>query len=269
MSGYRKARDRRLVRRHLRDTDVFLLGHPKSGNTWVAYVLGIVINRDFDGTLTLANVGRYVPVMHGKDWEIEVHESLKNPRIFRSEWPVYPELYPKVIYLVRDPRAVLVSYYHMYRTVTDDTETTLRSFVTEYLAAGCVARFEPNIRWDVQVGHWQRRAQETGSVKLVRYEDMLADRATVISQMLTFMNLSPSDDLLRLAVERSDIDSMKKVEEAHGAESYARVRNPKNAFIRLGRADSWKEEMDIETIHHLESELGAMMTLMGYQLTRA
>lgn len=267
LSPYRKARDRRLVKHHLRHSDVFLVGHPKSGNTWVAYMLGILIHQDFNNALNLANVGDYVPVIHGKDYEIYRYPDLKNPRVFRNEWPIYPDLYPRVIYLVRDPRSVLVSYYHMYGLLTGDGKLSLHEFVREYLARGCLIRLEPNIRWDIQVRYWADRANRNDTI-LIRYEDMLLQRQAALERTVSFMGLPYTSDLIRLALGRGEFKAMKKNEREHGAESYLRVNGRKGAFIRRGKIDSWKDEMEPKTVRLVERELGSVMALLGYEPTK-
>lgn len=267
LSGYRKARDRRFVRRHLRDSDVFLVGHPKSGNTWVAYMLAIIINRDFDSTINLADLKQYAPTTHGEDHRISRYSTLEDPRIFRNEWPVHPELYPRVIYLVRDPRSALVSYYHMYRTITGDEALTMDAFVREYLARGCVVRLEPNIRWDVQLQYWAERAKRNHNTIVVRYEDMVQRREDSLKRMLRFAEIPHTPELIRLVLERGGFESMKKTEETHGAESYLHVKGCKGAFIRRGKIDSWRDEMEPETVRLIEQELGPAMISVGYELT--
>src|SRR5262245_56134175 len=108
LDPYKRNRDRQEFQRALRQTDVFFIGHPKSGNTWVAYMLAKILYKDEMNKVTMASVGHYLPVIHGQDSLIARYENLPSPRIFRNEYPVHPQLYPKTIYLVRDPRAALV-----------------------------------------------------------------------------------------------------------------------------------------------------------------
>jgi len=106
------------------------------------------------------NIDHYVPGIHFEDIAIERHPKLLERRVFRNEVPVYPQYYPRTIYLVRDPRSVLVSYYHMYRTIFNDTTTPLQDFVEEYLRNGNIQRYEPQIdRWDRQVSRLGLTAQ--------------------------------------------------------------------------------------------------------------
>ena len=106
LARYRRRQKRGQFQCDLRNTDVFLVGHPKSGNTWMAYMLAIILSKDFQQHVTLSNIGTYVPLLVYWDRQISEYTHLQEPRIFRNEWPVYPDLYPKVIYMVRYPGTV-------------------------------------------------------------------------------------------------------------------------------------------------------------------
>src|SRR5256885_390189 len=133
-----KSASARYFRTHVRPTDAFVVGHPKSGNTWVAYMLAVVKEGgDPDDRINVSNVGGLIPTAHRFE-QLHVirsrnllrsYERLAEPRIFRNEQPVHPELYPRTVYLVRDPRSVLVSYFHHYTAEFDDPDMTLDKFV--------------------------------------------------------------------------------------------------------------------------------------------
>lgn len=263
---YRKSRARRKFARDLRGSDVFVVGHPKSGNTWTAYIIGLLLAEDFEHSVNLANVGEFVPVIHGKDCEIAEYPDLPNPRVFRNEWPVFPELYPRVICLIRDPRAILVSYYHMFKTITNDGATSISDFVAEYLEKGCVIRLEPNLRWDVHVNTWLDRSAQDDTVMTMTYEQMLADRRSAIVKLARFIGVEASDKLIEMTESRSSFSSMKADENQHGAESYLGLKSQKSAFIRKGKAEGWREELPEDDVRAIEAVLGKTMLRAGYSL---
>jgi hypothetical protein len=260
----RKWRDRRIFRHQLRQTDIFLVGHPKSGNTWVAYMLAVVLFKDFKHQVSLATIGDYVPVIHGRDSKITAYPNLPSPRVFRNEWPIYPDLYPKIIYLIRDPRSVLVSYYHMYQTLFNDPEMTIPAFVDEYLSCGYIKSWEPLKRWDRQVAEWIKRAEIDKRVMIVKYEDMRQNRSSSLGEILDFAELSCSKDVFALAEERGSFESMKDDEKKHGAESYLGTKGKKGRFVRSGKVDGWKRSLDRHTTMRIENELGPTMKKAGY-----
>lgn len=254
---------------HLRSTDVFFVGHPKSGNTWLAYMLGIVLQKDKSEKVTLANIGDFVPVVHVEDWSIAKYEHLPNPRIFRNEGPLYPDLYPKTIYIIRDVRAALVSYYHhckhdLAKVDRNADDWTMDEFLDEMLTVGCIKRLEPElIRWDRQIIEWQNRAKKQ-PVKFVKYEDLLADTANEFRSILKFVGVTPEEELIDLAVTRGTFNSMRKQEEVHGAESFPGEKGSKGFFVRKGKVDSWREELTPAQVSRIEQTFAPVMKQMGY-----
>lgn len=249
---------------HLRPSDVFIVGHPKSGNTWLAYMLAVITHRDFEHRVTLANLQQFIPAVHGNDAMISNFKQLPAPRIFRNEWPVYPRLYPKTIYLVRNPMAVLVSYFHHYRAVTGNDRLTLEGFVQEYLTHGCLREFEPKLaRWDRQVLEWLDRSKSQ-RVMIVKYEEMVRDRRHVLEAVVDFVQIPCSTREVNLAVDRGSFEAMRLEEEQYGAESYPGEIRRRGKFIRQGRVDGWKEEMPLHLADQVREKFYKAMQAVGY-----
>lgn len=250
--------------RALRKTDVFLVGHPKSGNTWLAYMLAILVNKDHENRINMANVGDFVPTVHNTDHAIGFFRHLPDPRIFRNEAVRYPELYPKTIYIVRDPRAALLSYYHHCVHDTGRTDWPIAEFVDEMIEKGCIESLEPTlIRWDRQVEAWLGRATKH-PVMLVRYEDLKRDCRVVLERLAGFIGLDCDETTLDLAVERGEFGNMRNEEKKFGAESYPGEKGEKGFFVRKGKVDSWKEEMPAAAVEKIEKAFWPAMKKMGY-----
>ncbi|MYG18812.1 MAG: sulfotransferase domain-containing protein [Gemmatimonadales bacterium] len=265
-------------RRALRSTDVFLVGHPKSGNTWLAYMLAVLLSDDRDGEVNLYNVGDYVPFVHGRDHAIADYGHLPDPRVFRNEYPRYPHRYPRTLYLVRDPRAVLASFWHMFTTMFDDRDMTLSSFVDGFLSGA--APFDSwhrlLVRCDRLVATALQRAEGGERVCIVRYEDLLADREAALRRVADFVGAATTADVAagdvpagtsgRLcgAVARGSFESMRDLEGRHGAEAYAGRARGEGRFIRRGQAEGWKDEMDPADAARIEAAFGPVMERAGY-----
>lgn len=261
-----KNKKKSLFENSLRKTDVFLVGHPKSGNTWLAYMLAILTQKDHERRVNLSDVGDFLPTIHGVDHRIAVYNHLLIPRIFRTEGPQYPEHYPKTIYILRDPRSVLLSYYHHCVHDTGRTEWLISDFVDEMITEGCIKSLEPHIvRWDKQVEAWLERAKRQ-PVIFVKYEDLKRDCRATLEQIQNFIGLDCDDSILALAVERGDFSKMRRDEEKYGAESYPDEKGKRGFFVRKGKIDSWKEEMPEDVIANIEESFYPVMKKMGYTL---
>ncbi|QVL50319.1 MAG: sulfotransferase domain-containing protein [Thiocapsa sp.] len=248
----------------LRDSDVFLVGHPKSGNTWLAFMLAVLAENDHEERVNTSNIGDFVPTIHNWDQSIGKYEGLHSPRIFRNEAPKYPGLYPKTIYIVRDPRAALLSYYHHCVHDTRSTDWSISDFVDEMLSEGCIKSLEPHlIRWDRQVENWLKRA-ERQPVIFVKYEDLKTNCSGTLKKLSDFIGLDCSDDTIELARTRGSFSNMRANEKKFGAESYPGEKGARGFFMRKGKIDSWNEEMSAEVIEKIERNFFPVMEKMGY-----
>ena len=108
----------------MRSDDVFIVSYPKSGNTWVRFLLANVFYPEAE--VDFHTIHELIPEVGNE----EIRRSdLSRPRLFKSHAPYQPA-YPRVIYILRDGRDVYTSYFH-YRQPDLDEETTFEEFLEE------------------------------------------------------------------------------------------------------------------------------------------
>lgn len=262
--AYRRYMRQQTFKKQIRPTDVFLVGHPKSGNTWLTLMLGVLIEKKFNNKINLNNISEFIPSFHHRDNQIENYSQFPDPRFFRNEGPIYPDLYPKTIYIIRDPRASYVSYYHHCVHDTGRMDWKMEDFIDEMLANGCIKSLEPYLlRWDRHVKEWLDRA-ERQPVLFVKFEEMKQDSYEVLKKAVDFIGLHCSEDEIRLAVQRGDFKSMRKEEMDHGAAPYSGTKGEGGFFIRKGKVDGWKEELSKESAGKIATEFSDIMRRMQY-----
>lgn len=256
--------ERNKFKKSLRPTDVFIVGHPKSGNTWLTLMLAVLMQKNFDSKVTLANVGNIIPFIHANDNAIINYDRFPDPRMFRNESPVFAEYYPKTVYIVRDPRSVYVSYYHHCLHDTQEHDWTIEAFVEEMINYGCIKRLEPFlIRWDKQVSQWVERSKSQ-LVKIVKYEDMKKDRGKILKDVVDFVGISATSEEIDLAVKRGSFDSMRKEEITFGAEPYSGDKGEKGFYVRQGKVNGWKDELPQNLAKYIETNFSETMKMFGY-----
>jgi hypothetical protein len=262
----RTALGRARFARALRPTDVFLVGHPKSGNTWLAYMLAALLEPDDPGRVDLVNVGRYVPFVHGRDHRIAGHAGLTDPRVFRNEYPRYWDLYPRIVYLMRDPRAVIPSLWQMYRTMLGDHGVSLEAFLDQYLAGrGLFRHWNSDLEpWDRQVDRALARAEQDRRVLVLRYEELVADRAAWLERVTRFAGIPAPPARLAAAAALGDFAAMRRLEDRSGAEAYLGRARGQGRFVRLGRVDGWRDELPAALAARIVQRFGPVMRRAGY-----
>lgn len=184
--------------------DIFLVSFPKSGNTWTRFLLANL--RFPDEPATWVNINRLIPDPTGtakKDFD-----RMPRPRIIKSHECFDPR-YPRVIYIVRDPRDVVLSQYHYHRKIRKlDDESPLEQFVTRFLAGETC----PHGSWGQNVATWMYTSEESPRFLLLRYEDLVADTARELAKVASFLQLAAGPEQIAQAVERSSADRMRQLE---------------------------------------------------------
>jgi hypothetical protein len=85
--------------------DTFIVSYPRSGNTWTRFLIANLLHPDQPATF--ANIERLVPDSEAQS--SRYFKSIPRPRVIKSHQYFDPR-YKKVIYIVRDPRDVALSY---------------------------------------------------------------------------------------------------------------------------------------------------------------
>jgi hypothetical protein len=244
---------RRRFRRALRPSDVLIVGYPRSGTTWLGFMLANATKPDLDEELSLKTFGRYVPDVNDLYFWGQEHAdeltALKDPRLLRVHAP-YDAAFPRVVYVIRDPRDTLVSYFHFLRYVRPGTAATLPEFVADESAWP--------VPWDQHVLGWLRADHPPRLV--VRYEEMHEQPFEVLARVAAFTGLAVSDERVAAAVEESSFDRMRGAEERGSVwEVGARGRE-----VRRGAVGAWRDELDEQSLRAIEARYGAAMAEAGY-----
>jgi|CXWL01.1.fsa_nt_gi hypothetical protein len=219
----------------VRDTDVFIVSYPKSGNTWTRFIIGNLIYED---GVDFANIEHRVPdIYHHSDSALN---RLPSPRVLKSH-ECFDSRYKKVIYIVRDPRDVVISYMHYAkksRWISDQME--LDEFVGIFLGGG----FGGYGTWGENVGSWLGARGNSKDFLLLRYEDMLKDTESALWKISLFLGLSPSAERIKRAIESSSFEHMKNLESKQsGAWSAIRESRRDIPFVRAGKSGEWKAQL--------------------------
>jgi hypothetical protein len=126
--------------------------------------------------------------------------------------PNCSERFQKVIYVVRDGRDVMYSYYKFRHGLGQNLRLTFSNFLE-------VRRHHyPGPKWHEHVESWLEHARE-GHVEmlLVKYEDLLVNSTAALERMAAFIGMNASHEGLLWATAVSTADSMRKIEEQKGA----------------------------------------------------
>lgn len=243
--------------------DTFITSYPKSGNTWVRFFVSNLL-LDNDRT-DFTNVDQQVPDIY----KVDSHalQLISRPRFMKSHQPYTPR-YPRVLYLVRDVRAVVSSYYRQrLRMGVIPVGLPIFKF-TQMFVDGSIAQFGP---WDKHVTGWiaaKKNDANKDSFLLVRYEDMIRQRSEAFRRITDFLRISRSDQQIQDAYVRSSFDRMRTLEEKAGAEwlEKRRAKDTSIPFMYSGETNSWERDLDAPSKQLLTDRYGPLLSQLGYDL---
>lgn len=226
----------------LRNEDVLLSSYPRSGSTWIRLILCNLISlREWDG--------RHIDFSILNDTMVELgvsnllnswSHSTTIPRVVKTHLKYNPLFYRnRVIGLVRDPRDIMVSFYHYKKDRMRDFAGSFQEFL-RHPDFGLMSWFEHYTSWR---DRW---------TLVVRYEDMREDTYGEIRKILDSLGAGdlPEHDV-RAAIRRSDIGNVRRMDE----HSDRLEQNAQAVFARSGRTRQWTNYFSDEDLRHFSNLL--------------
>lgn len=226
--------------RGLRPNDVFLTAYPRSGSVWMRFLLteALVGNADFPLVHeTVPYVGRHLrapEVVPGGGRVIKTHEP-------------HQSHYRRAIHLVRDPRDVVISYFHFLQRIekiivapTDDLDASFDHHVDAFLAG----RVDAFGTWQSNLDSWLAAPHHGTDVIRVRFEDLKADPATELRRLANWLGRELTDADISRVIESCSVERM-QASEADARANDPRFFNPRAMrtglpVVREGKSGGWR-----------------------------
>ncbi len=243
--------------------DVFLVSYPRSGNTWARFLVGNLL---FDEPVTFANVDTLIPEIYL--FPDRILRQCPRPRMLKSHECFDPR-YKRVIYIVRDPRDVAVSYYHyaIKRNLLSE-DYPIAQFIPRFLAAEFDVQWSWAANWQDHVMSWYRMRQGMPGFLFLHYETLLSETRTELARVSSFIDLDLAPDRLSSAVELSSADRMRDLEKTQAREwrltESTRLDRP---FVRFASSNNWQNTLPAAAVAQIESAWGPAMQELGYPLS--
>lgn len=238
------------------DDDVFIVSYPRSGNTWVRFLIS-----DLTCRVSHANflsVERAIPDIY-RSRELQLLLT-RRPRILKSHEP-FDERYRRVIYLIRDPRDVVVSYYQ-YQKMMDyiPASTSMQDFAEAFIE-GKVAFGS----WQDHVEGWTDRRYNNADMLLSRYEDLLHEPVRQVKGFAAFLRSNQDYSAIQAAIDRNTFEKIRESEARHGRRSQSlRDKKSDGLFVRTGSKDRWKGVLPAFLARAIEVKWQKTMQRFGY-----
>ncbi len=255
---------RRLIKKIV-GTQVHIISHPKSGRTWLRVLLGKALCEHFNidekwllDTYKLTFLANILPTQFTHDRsEIKIGSNWNELESDKSNYRN-----KKVVFIIRDPRDVLVStYFHATKRVN-----ALYGVNEDF---GSISEFVRSDQYGIRkiiafYKVWFDNQTLPRDFLLIRYEDMHKETAACLRSVLEFIGVKNiSEETIINAVNFSRFENMKKLERSEQFQSRmlkAADPNDEESYkVRRGKVGGYSDyisQQDLEFIEQVIVEAG-------------
>ncbi|XP_049510188.1 amine sulfotransferase-like [Panthera uncia] len=231
----------------IRDDDVFIITYPKSGTVWFQQILCLIYFEEHrKGIGNLETVER-IPFIEYASREVDFAER-PSPRLFTTHIPYY--LVPrglknkkaKVIYIYRNPKDVMCSYFHFSKKLTASTTDNFVEFMNLFLEGEVAGSL-----WFDHIKGWYEH-KNLFNIHFLMYEEMKKDLRGSVLKICKFLGKELSEEDVDAVVRQATFENMKNDPRANydnKLKAYFGIQK-KGHFLRKGTIGDWKNHMTAE-----------------------
>lgn len=234
-----------------RPDDQFVAAFPRSGSTWLRTMLTDVLVPGAEGNPSVFNAR--IPGI--KLRRVPALRALSSPRLLMTHSPWQPALH-RAVYVVRDGRASVVSYYH-YLTTRKGQVMSFETFFERYMGGAY------GVPWHQHVESWLGKgAPRMGDdLLVVHFEGMKANREEALARVTRFLGIEADEAAIRWAAGRASLDNARRIE----AQRRGALARGDASFYRGGQGYSSDSPLQGELLARFEAASARALALAGYR----
>ncbi len=250
----------------LKPQDAFLASYPRSGSTWLRFILYEALSGEDAG---FRKIEDRLP-------EIQMHRGIRpilprGGRLIKTH-EQYRSDYKKAVLLVRDVRDVFLSTWAGFSAmdmVSLVSKGDIESFLLSFLRGKAL-----------QMGSWQEHSKswlesplaKNGNLLVVRYEDLRQKPEQKVGELLQFLGITPNIETIRKAIENNTLQQMRAKEDdakRSGEQSILLGRRKsekeESRFVRKGAVGGWRGKLTEAQVKIIEEYAGDALAATGYE----
>lgn len=190
------------------ERDIFLVTYPRSGTTWISCIAAELLFHA--SPKSMSEIGSFVPDLHDLPKKSIVRVAswyLVKSHLPLNRTPPFGQ-YRRVVYLIRDPRDVVLSH-HRYSRFLSNYRGNLKEFAMDWVAG----RIWP-CSWQEHVNSWLAPRSRIMPIELavLRYEDFVADPIGQTGALAKVLGVDAERAQIEEIVGDTSADSMRERE---------------------------------------------------------
>ncbi|MDQ8188855.1 sulfotransferase domain-containing protein [Roseibacillus persicicus] len=239
-------------------SDVFVVSYPKSGNTWLRFLLSNYFVQYFSIPL---NVNWFT--VQGLIPDVQVYRNLPANDLISSRCGYrllkthadYEAKIKRAVVLVRNPEDALLSCYKYFRLNGKiQSGLSLRQFVEEH-PQGLNG-------WINHTNGWVGQYRIGSVIRFYRFEDLRRNPHETMAEIIDLLGLEVCDDILNSAIEASSLEAMAVSEKKHRSNAALNLQNER--FVGQAKVGGGAEVMNDELIALIRENTAEIRSNLGY-----
>ncbi|MFP4401624.1 MAG: sulfotransferase domain-containing protein [Candidatus Nanoarchaeia archaeon] len=246
-SNHCYGRIRYFLRKDKKSQDILVLSFPKCGRTWIRVLLA-----------------KYFSEKNNVSFELNITKMGGPSILFSHDQKVINRFKnKKIIFLFRDPRDTIVSFYHHCFHREETFSGSIDDFVLSPLSGTDFILHYYNSLWSKYKNYPKH-------LKLgFFYENLRKNTFNEMKQFLEFIGEEIDEKALLKAIEYSSFDKLKKSERDGSIKAKTILGSKKkeeNAYkVRKGKVGGYREELSAKSIAHVEKKIKKILRIKYYK----
>jgi O-antigen/teichoic acid export membrane protein len=239
-----------LRHRDIRSDDTFIASYPRAGSTWLRFLLQETL---MEQPSTFPSVNRVIPQV---GFHKNAHRLPNGGRIIKTH-EAFRREYGRAIYLVRDPRDVLLSEYAFQRAL-GLTAVEMDDYIGDFI----IRQVNANGSWRDHARSWLDASEQNPDIRIFRFEDLRRDTAGTLREMLSFLEVPTDHNRILSAIRNNGVKEM-RAKELDTPQKTSRD----GRFVREGAAGGWRKNLTPEQAQRIGLAMQSEMQRLGYPAT--
>jgi len=240
-----------------RPDDVYIATYPKSGTTWLQHIVNQMLGEPRGSDLKIVKAIPWAAV------ETQSFiDNLSSPRVLKThmKWCWVPKGDGvKYIYCYRNPKDVVVSYYHYvlimkYFNYNDSFDEYYSKVFMDKRASMYGGYFD-------HVSEWLQQ-RDNKNILFLTYEDLIEDLVRGITRIERFLKLELSEEMKLKIASNSSFSTMK----SNSLSNYSWVLGSQKSFIRKGKVGDWVNYLSEKQSQEIEEMVKKRLIPLGARI---
>ena len=247
-----------------------IIGHPKSGNTWLKVMISRLYQLRYKlPESRLINTDEFsrripgIPSLAATNGCYSYEQEVGN--LLLAGAADNPLRHKPVIFLARNPIDIAVSWYHQFtRRQSAAKQELINHFIDNPIDRRSVEMWDFVRHSDIGLeflidyqNSWARNIAELEQGALIKYETLRAQPVPTLLQITRLMGEDFAEEDIRQAVQWGSFDNLQKLETAgtfkQGGMKLVNASDPDTYKVRRGKVGGYREDFAPEQVAELEA----------------